>query len=66
MARSSNTDAMETDGGNASLSITIERNPPESRLLELGIKSWPKQRARRGLFTISGHMRSQDGLETRA
>ncbi|KAK1312735.1 hypothetical protein QJS10_CPA07g00597 [Acorus calamus] len=26
---------METDGGDASLSITIDRNPPESRLLEL-------------------------------
>ncbi|KAK1285709.1 hypothetical protein QJS10_CPB20g00738 [Acorus calamus] len=35
MVRSSNTDAMEMDGGDASLSITIERNPPESQLLEL-------------------------------
>ncbi|KAK1302751.1 hypothetical protein QJS10_CPB12g00854 [Acorus calamus] len=39
MARSSNTDAMETDGGDASISVIIERNPPESRLLELDIKS---------------------------
>lgn len=24
------------------LTIHVERNPPESRLSELGIKSWPK------------------------
>jgi uncharacterized protein len=24
------------------LSITVEKNPPEARLLQLGIKSWPK------------------------
>ncbi|XP_039819115.1 uncharacterized protein LOC120681613 isoform X1 [Panicum virgatum] len=24
------------------LSITIEKNPPEARLLQLGVKSWPK------------------------
>ncbi|KAL6651027.1 hypothetical protein ACP70R_009952 [Stipagrostis hirtigluma subsp. patula] len=25
-----------------SLSITVEKNPPEARLLQLGVKSWPK------------------------
>jgi uncharacterized protein len=24
------------------LSITVEKNPPEARLLQLGVKSWPK------------------------
>jgi hypothetical protein len=24
------------------LSIAVEHNPPESRLVQLGVKSWPK------------------------
>ncbi|WOL09939.1 hypothetical protein Cni_G18693 [Canna indica] len=40
MASSSAPDSMTT--GSSSIAITVERNPPESRLKELGIKSWPK------------------------
>jgi len=40
-ASGSNPDSMDTDppGG---LSIAVERNPPESRLLQLGVRTWPK------------------------
>ncbi|XP_072956991.1 uncharacterized protein [Typha angustifolia] len=50
MASSSNPDAMETDA--PTLSITIERSPPESRLLQLGIKSWPKWGCPPGKFPL--------------
>ncbi|XP_008783598.1 uncharacterized protein LOC120105908 [Phoenix dactylifera] len=50
MATSSNPDAMEIDA--PTLSITVERNPPESRLLELGIKSWPKWGCPPGKFPL--------------
>jgi uncharacterized protein len=32
---------MDTDTPSG-LSIVVERNPPESRLQQLGVKSWPK------------------------
>ncbi|XP_010918968.1 uncharacterized protein [Elaeis guineensis] len=50
MATSSNPDAMETD--TSPLTITVERNPPEPRLLELGIKSWPKWGCPPGKFPL--------------
>ncbi|XP_043720879.1 uncharacterized protein LOC122668364 [Telopea speciosissima] len=34
------------------LSITVERNPSESRLSELGIKSWPKWGCPPGKFPL--------------
>ncbi|MQM09813.1 hypothetical protein Taro_042696 [Colocasia esculenta] len=42
MASQSEPEAMETDHSRRNLGITVERRPPESRLLELGVKSWPK------------------------
>ncbi|KAK9293026.1 hypothetical protein L1049_021010 [Liquidambar formosana] len=36
----------------ANLSITVERNPSESRLAEVGIKSWPKWGCPPGKFTL--------------
>ncbi|KAK8941084.1 hypothetical protein KSP39_PZI009802 [Platanthera zijinensis] len=36
---SSNADDMDSDSSN--LLISVERNPPPSRLADLGIKSWP-------------------------
>ncbi|KAK1266997.1 hypothetical protein QJS04_geneDACA000064 [Acorus gramineus] len=53
MAKESNPEAMETDGGDARLAITIESNPSESRLLELGIKSWPKWGCPPGKFPMT-------------
>ncbi|XP_006652499.1 uncharacterized protein LOC102701719 [Oryza brachyantha] len=34
------------------LSITVEKNPPEARLLQLGIKSWPKWGCPPGRFPL--------------
>ncbi|XP_020263811.1 uncharacterized protein LOC109839709 [Asparagus officinalis] len=53
MATSSNNnpDAMETDDC-PNLTIQIERNPSESRLTELGIKSWPKWGCPPGKFPL--------------
>ncbi|CAL9038153.1 uncharacterized protein LOC135618229 [Musa acuminata AAA Group] len=50
MASSSNPGATGTDA--PSISITVERNPPQSRLLELGIKSWPKWGCPPGRFPL--------------
>jgi hypothetical protein len=44
MGTTSSPDTMAAAAG-PSLSITVEKNPPEARLLQLGIKSWPKVRA---------------------
>ncbi|KAJ4968861.1 hypothetical protein NE237_015562 [Protea cynaroides] len=46
--------AMESkpSSGNNNLSITVERNPSESRLSELGIKSWPKWGCPPGKFPL--------------
>jgi hypothetical protein len=41
MGTTSSPDTMAAAAG-PSLSITVEKNPPEARLLQLGIKSWPK------------------------
>jgi hypothetical protein len=35
-----------------SLSITVEKNPPEARLLQLGVKSWPKYLSFRFLISL--------------
>ncbi|CAA7390589.1 unnamed protein product [Spirodela intermedia] len=35
-----------------SLGIVVERNPPESRLLELGVRSWPKWGCPPGSFPL--------------
>ncbi|CAD5193641.1 uncharacterized protein LOC135630944 [Musa acuminata AAA Group] len=48
---SSKQGAMEIDA-TGSLAITVERNPPEARLLELGIKSWPKWGCPPGKFPL--------------
>jgi hypothetical protein len=42
MASGSNPDSMDTDPPGGGLSIVVERNPPESRLQQLGVRSWPK------------------------
>ncbi|RLM64233.1 uncharacterized protein C2845_PM16G11150 [Panicum miliaceum] len=34
------------------LSITVEKNPPEARLLQLGVKSWPKWGCPPGRFPL--------------
>ncbi|CAD5170688.1 uncharacterized protein LOC135583277 [Musa acuminata AAA Group] len=50
MAKSSKHGATETDA--RSLAITVERNLPESRLQQLGIKSWPKWGCPPGKFPL--------------
>ncbi|KAJ4800551.1 RmlC-like cupins superfamily protein [Rhynchospora pubera] len=50
MGSSSNTEAMDTDA--PSLSITVERNPSQARLQQLGIKSWPKWGCPPGKFPV--------------
>lgn len=50
MGTSSNQDSMEANA--PSLSITVEKNPPEARLLQLGIKSWPKWGCSPGKFPL--------------
>ncbi|CAD5174714.1 uncharacterized protein LOC135652796 [Musa acuminata AAA Group] len=50
MATSSKQGAMESDA--RSPAITVERNPPESRLQQLGIKSWPKWACPPGKFPL--------------
>ncbi|KAG0486234.1 hypothetical protein HPP92_008329 [Vanilla planifolia] len=47
---SSNPEDMSTDPSN--LTILVERDPPESRLAELGIKSWPKWGCPPGKFPL--------------
>ncbi|KAJ3680001.1 hypothetical protein LUZ60_016279 [Juncus effusus] len=47
---SSNAEAMETEA--SGLSITVERNPSQSRLQQLGIKSWPKWGCPPGKFPV--------------
>nr|ACN27526.1 unknown [Zea mays] len=42
MASGSKPDSMDTDPLGGGLSIAVERNPPESRLQQLGVRSWPK------------------------
>jgi len=39
---STSPDTMEAAARSPGLSITVEKNPPEARLLQLGVKSWPK------------------------
>ncbi|KAJ0967472.1 hypothetical protein J5N97_024389 [Dioscorea zingiberensis] len=43
---------MDTDHTPPNLTIQVERNPSESRLLELGIKSWPKWGCPPGKFPL--------------
>ncbi|PKU85603.1 uncharacterized protein LOC110098990 [Dendrobium catenatum] len=50
MASSSNPTSMSIDSLN--LAIQVERNPSESRLAELGIKSWPKWGCPPGKFPL--------------
>nr|CAB3447258.1 unnamed protein product [Digitaria exilis] len=53
MASGSNPDSMDTEPpGGGGLSISVERNPPESRLLQLGVKSWPKWGCPTGKFPV--------------
>ncbi|KQJ83513.1 uncharacterized protein LOC100840091 [Brachypodium distachyon] len=40
------------EANTASLSITVEKNLPEARLLQLGIKSWPKWGCPPGRFPL--------------
>ncbi|XP_020575107.1 uncharacterized protein LOC110021108 [Phalaenopsis equestris] len=47
---SSKEEDMAIDSSN--LSICVERKPPESRLAELGIKSWPKWGCPPGKFPV--------------
>jgi uncharacterized protein len=42
MASGSKPDSVETDHPGGGLSIAVEHNPPESRLQQLGVRSWPK------------------------
>ncbi|XP_068667373.1 uncharacterized protein [Aristolochia californica] len=42
----------ENSGEQAKLSIIVERNPSQSRLTELGIKSWPKWGCPPGKFPL--------------
>ncbi|XP_052151600.1 uncharacterized protein LOC127769980 [Oryza glaberrima] len=51
MGTTSSPDTMAAAAG-PSLSITVEKNPPEARLLQLGIKSWPKWGCPPGKFPL--------------
>ncbi|KAF0892969.1 hypothetical protein E2562_021275 [Oryza meyeriana var. granulata] len=52
MGTTSNPDTVEATAASPSLSITVEKNPPEARLLQLGIKSWPKWGCPPGKFPL--------------
>ncbi|CAD6243518.1 unnamed protein product [Miscanthus lutarioriparius] len=52
MASGSNPDSMDTDPPGGGLSIAVERNPPESRLQQLGVRSWPKWGCPPGKFPV--------------
>ncbi|KAL8143037.1 hypothetical protein V2J09_016069 [Rumex salicifolius] len=41
-----------TEAGANKLRIIVERNPPESKLSELGIKFWPKWGCRPGKYNL--------------
>ncbi|RCV34476.1 hypothetical protein SEVIR_7G171100v4 [Setaria viridis] len=49
---STSPDAMEATSRPPGLSITVEKNPPEARLLQLGVKSWPKWGCPPGRFPL--------------
>nr|XP_010905412.1 uncharacterized protein LOC105032623 [Elaeis guineensis] len=50
MATSSNQEAMQVDA--TSPTILVEKNPPQSRFLKLGINSWPKWGCPPGKFHL--------------
>ncbi|KAJ1271833.1 hypothetical protein BS78_06G155900 [Paspalum vaginatum] len=52
MGTASAADTMEATARSPSLSITVEKNPTEARLLQLGVKSWPKWGCPPGRFPL--------------